>query len=256
VRIKLLPSNCSDPQRLQSLTTFLINDHVAVDAGSLGYALSVEAQRSVRHILISHTHSDHTASLPILVAEVYPLLREPLIVYGSDEVVSVLRAYVFNDQIWPDFARIKLMNGNHPSLEYRIIEPRVSFQVEELRITPIPSNHVVPTTGFVVEDDHSAVIFTSDTYHTEEIWQVADATNNLTAIFVDVSYPNELEALAAASKHLTPQALAEELTKLHRPAQIFAVHIKPQLRSEVIRQLLALNRTDVAVAEIGKEYSW
>lgn len=256
MRIKLLPSNCSDPQRLQSLTTFLINDAVAVDAGSLGYALSVEEQRAVRHILISHTHSDHTASLPILVAEVYPLLREPLIVYGSEEVVSVLRAFVFNDQIWPDFTKINVMNGGSPSLQYWVIKPRVPFEIGDLRITPVSTNHIIPTTGFVVEDDHSAVVFTADTYRTDEIWHVANETENLKAIFVDVSYPNELEELAAVSRHLTPQSLALELNKLTRPAEILAVHIKPQLRSEVIRQLQALNRLDVAVAEIGREYSW
>lgn len=256
MRIKLLPSNCRDPERFQSLTSYLINDSTAIDAGSLGFALSPAEQLAVKNIFISHSHSDHTASLPVLVAEVYPLLSEPITVWATDEVIGVLRRNIFNDEIWPDFTRIVLRNGNGPSLRFRSLQVRQTYTVEGLRICPIPTNHVVPTVGFVVSDQRATVVITSDTYCTDEIWEAANEAENLAAIFVDVSYPNELEDLAAVSKHLTPQSLEKELTKLTHDVPVFAVHIKPQLRDAVIAQLKALGRPNLLVAKIGREYTF
>jgi len=254
MRVRLLPSNLSDPSHLQPLTTFLINDTLAVDSGSLGFALDLESQRGVRKVVVTHTHTDHIASLPIFIAEVFPFLKEPISLYSTAKILGGLRKHVFNDTIWPDFLQIKLLNGNGASLHYSEIDPMVPFEAENLRMMLVPVNHVVPTVGVVIEDDHSAVIFTSDTYHTEEIWKVANATEQLKAIFVDVSYPNEMEALAAASKHLTPQALDIELSKMNREPRVYAVHLKPQFRAQVVQQLAWMNRPNVSVCEIGREY--
>ena len=125
-----------------------------------------------------------------------------------------------------------------------------------LCITRIPVNHTVPTVGLLVEEDRAAVIYTSDTYVTDQLWQVANRTQHLEAIFVDVSYPNELETLAAASRHLTPQSLGSELLKLKRKAEIYCVHIKPGHRDEVLLQLKALQDPRICVAEIGRVYQW
>jgi cAMP phosphodiesterase len=239
---------------LQSLTSFLINGAVAIDAGCIGFALSPAEQLAVKNIFVSHSHSDHTASLPVLVAECYPLLNDPITVWATEEVIEALRRNIFNDEIWPDFTRILLRNGSGPALRFQPLEPRILYTIEGLSIRAIPTNHVVPTVGFLVSDERATVVITSDTYRTDEIWEAANAAENLAAIFVDVSYPNELEDLAAASKHLTPQSLGDELRKLNRQPPIYAVHIKPLLRARVIAQLEALRRANLFVAEIGKEY--
>lgn len=256
MRVKLLPSNCADPDKLQPLTTLLVNDRLPIDAGSIGFALPLEQQRHIRHIIITHAHSDHTASLPIFVAEVFPFLEMPVVVHGLKHTIDSLRTHIFNDSIWPDFEKISISNGAGPALVFDEIVPGVPFEVEGLRITPVLTNHIVPSVGVAVEDDRVTVIFTSDTYHTDEVWQLANRSEKLRAIFVDVSYPNELETLAAASKHLTPQALDQELTKLTRNVPIYAVHLKPQFRTQVVDELSRLNRDNVFVAEIGWEYAW
>jgi cAMP phosphodiesterase len=114
----------------------------------------------------------------------------------------------------------------------------------------------VPNVGLLVQDRRAAVIFTSDTYVTDEIWQTASEIEKLRAIFVDVSYPDELEELAVASKHLTPRTLGSELRKLDRHIPVLAVHIKPSSRDDVVRQLALLNDPRVAAAEIGRVYEW
>jgi cAMP phosphodiesterase len=227
---------------------------LAIDCGSLGFALAPDQIGLIRHIVVTHAHSDHTASLPIYVAEAFTTLEAPINVYGSAEVVSALRQFVFNDQIWPDFEKIPLANGKGPTMQFKTIEVRKTVNIEGFKVTAVPVNHTVPTVGLIIEDEMSAVIFTSDTHSTDEIWEAARGVERLKAIFVDVSYPDELAELAAASKHLTPALLAEELRKLDRDVEIYAVHIKPSNRDEVIRQLGMLGNAQILIGEINRVY--
>jgi hypothetical protein len=71
-----------------------------------------------------------------------------------------------------------------------------------------------------------------------------------------VSYPNELGKLAASSKHLTPELLALELEKLRREVEIYAIHIKPMNRDNVIEQIAALGNSRVSIGEIDRLYEW
>jgi cAMP phosphodiesterase len=254
MRVRLLPSNLSEPSKYQPLTTMLINDVVAVDGGCIGYALGPEAQRQVRSVIITHSHIDHVATLPVFIAENFPFLHQPISVYSTRETIEAMKVHIFNDKIWPDFARIRLFNGNGSGLHYVEIKHLLPFEVEGLRITPVWTNHTVPTTGLAIEDSMSSIIFTADTYHTEEIWHLANRMSNLRAVLVDVSYPNELEQLASDSKHLTPQGLAIEMRKLDRDIQVYAVHLKPQSRERIIGQLEALGRPNIAIGEINREY--
>ena len=256
MRVRLLPSLAGRESQLQALTSFLINDRVSIDGGSIGFALSPEEMGQVRHVVVTHTHSDHHASLPIFVAEAFTALDGPITIYGLPEVVSALREFIFNDRIWPNFEKIPLLNGKPSTIEFQIIEPKQTIEIAGLRVTPIPVNHIVPTVGLMVEDDSAAVIFTSDTYVTEEIWALGRETEQLKAVFVDISFPNELAKLAADSKHLTPELLAGELEKLEREVEVYAVHIKPTNRDQVIQELRSLGNPMVSVAEIDRVYEW
>lgn len=256
MKIKLLPSNTNADGQLQLLTTFLINDHVTIDAGSIAVALTPQEMAQIRHVFLTHSHNDHIASLSIFVAEAYAMLDQPVMVYGIPHVIRALQDFVFNDVIFPDFEKIQLINRNSGTIEYRVVNPRESVTAEGLRVTPIPVNHVVPTCGMMVQDETTTVIFSGDTYKTDELWERASSEENLKAIFVDVSYPNELEWLAQNSGHFTPQALATDLHKLKREAQIFPFHIKPTNREKVIEELYALNDPRITIAEIGRLYEF
>jgi cAMP phosphodiesterase len=256
LKIRLLPSRPETDKQTQLLTSFLINDSLAVDAGNLGFALDLQQQERVRHIVLTHTHMDHIALLPIFIDEVFSRLSSAVQVYALPEAIATLRKCVFNDAIWPNFEKIMLVNGHGPALEFLALQPKVAIKLAGLSVTPIPVNHTIPTVGMLVEDDHAAVIYSSDTYVTNDLWEVASATKRLKAIFVDVSYPNELEELAGISRHLTPQSLGSELKKLKCDAEIHCVHIKPVYRDKVIHQLEALRHPRVFVAEIGKTYQW
>lgn len=254
--VQLLPTAVGDRSQFQPLTTFLVNTTVAIDAGSLGFALTCEELAKVGHVILTHAHMDHVASLPIAMAEVYPLLKRPLRVYATAPVLKAVRDHLFNGVLWPDFSKIKMMGSTQPSLEWVTIRERETFELDGIKFTPVPVSHEVPTIGLIAETDDASVAFTSDTTRTEEIWALASKRPNLKAVFIDCSFPDELEELAVKSGHLTPKMVAEESQKLGTPARIMCVHIKPGMREKVLSQITPHAARGLAAVELGKIYSF
>ena len=68
MKIILIPSSVlGSPEPHQFLSSAVVNDVIAIDGGCLGFFRSAQEQARVRHVLLSHTHMDHLASLPLFV---------------------------------------------------------------------------------------------------------------------------------------------------------------------------------------------
>ena len=143
------------------MTSFLINGHLALDAGSITQALTLPEQRQIDRIVVTHSHLDHTASIPFLVENTFGEKHGGLEILVTPQVMQTVKLHLFNNDTWPDFTRIP--NDFLPALRLRQIEPRQPVPIDGLLLTPIPVRHIVPTHGYVVEDSDGAVIFTSDT---------------------------------------------------------------------------------------------
>ena len=258
MRIQLLPSTFDANGRAtleQRLTCFLIDDCVAVDAGSLAIALSNEQRSRVRDIIVTHPHMDHIASLPIFIDDLYPTLKQPIRIYATPEVINLLERDVFNWNVYPRFSDLK--NDYGPVMEYVPIPASGPFSVAHLTVTAVPVNHIVPTVGLIVSDGQKSVAFSSDTAETEDFWKVLNETPHVDALLIEASFPNRLAKLAAVSRHFTPATLGEELKKLnHNGLDIMTVHMKPAYREEIIEQLNALKIPNLRVMEPGKVYQW
>jgi ribonuclease BN (tRNA processing enzyme) len=256
VKVMLLPSALSDRGlgQDQFLTSYRINDTLAVDVGCLGWAGTVHEQAHIKHILITHTHMDHIASLPIFVENVYQGNKPCVTIHGSEVVLDCLRKDIFNDRVWPDFVRLSAEEA--PFLHLAVLESGKTIELEGLRITPIPVDHVVPTFGFLLEDPGAAVVIVGDTGPTEAIWEYANRAANLKAVFLEATFPDSMASLAAVSKHLTPALFAREVQKLKRRAKVVAVHIKARYRAEVIHEMHALGIPELQIATAGKVYTF
>ena len=222
------------------MTSFLIGDTVAVDAGAITRALSIDEQRTIQHVLVTHTHMDHTASLPFLIENIFGATSEPLTIYCTQSVLGAVRRHLFNNDTWPDFSRIP--NQLYPSVKFEVIEPERPFLITgvpsgNLEVTAIPVNHIVPTHGLLLRQGTTSVMFTSDTGPTERIWEVANATSDLTALITECSFPNRLQEVADVSLHLTPQTLAGELAKLDGAVPVYLYHFKPPYVDELRAEL-------------------
>jgi cAMP phosphodiesterase len=258
VKIQLLPSTFDSQGHAtseQRLTCFLIDECVAVDAGSIALALSVEQREKVRDIIVTHPHMDHIASLPIFIDDLYPTLKGPVRVYATPEVVALLERDIFNWNVYPRFSELK--NDFGRVMEYVPIPIGQEFKVAHLTVTAVDVNHIVPTVGLVVSDGQSTVAFSSDTMETQELWNTINRAPSIQALLIEASFPDSMAQLAEVSRHFTPASLKQELGKLnHNGLDILAVHIKPAYRQIIIDELKALNIPGLGIMEPGKIYNW
>lgn len=254
MQVTLLPSAtpASGADAFQFLTSYLLNDTIAIDAGCVGFHRSPRDQERIRHLFLSHSHIDHVASLPILLENIYTGDNDCVTVHCSPAVRESLQRDIFNERIWPDF--IRMSGSAAPFLKLVEFDDGKPIELEGLRITPVPVNHVVPTHGFIVEDSTSAVVIPTDTGPTEAIWQLANRTPNLKAVFLEATFPNALTWLADLAGHLTPAQFGVEASKVRVPAGFLVVHIKPRHREQVIIELGALGMKNLEIAEPGRVY--
>jgi ribonuclease BN (tRNA processing enzyme) len=117
-------------------------------------------------------------------------------------------------------------------------------------------SHIVPTTGFIVEDKRAAIAFSSDTGPTQRFWELANDTRNLKAVITETSFPNELQDLAHVSGHLTPATLGSELQKLKKDVPVYLYGGKPKHLKLIRRQLRELGRKRMQLLVQGKTYTF
>jgi ribonuclease BN (tRNA processing enzyme) len=255
VKVTLIPSSGSPDgvDQNQYLISYLINDTLAIDAGCIGFYGTPMQQAKIKDVLISHTHSDHVASLAIFVENAFEGGPDPVTVHGSSVVLDGIQRDIFNGRIWPDFIGMSATQG--PFLRINQIESGRTIELQGLRITPVAVDHLVPTLGFVIDDGVSCVVVASDTGPTEEIWKVAHATTRLRAVFLEAAFPNSMTFLANISKHLTPAMFGEEARKLNRnDIDLIVVHIKARYRVQILQELEQLGLPNLVIGRLGETY--
>jgi ribonuclease BN (tRNA processing enzyme) len=258
VKIRVLGCHGSDLvldgyNRHQCRTSgFLINGAVMVDAGTIAAALRLDEIRKIRHILVSHLHFDHIKGLPTLADSLVDAGSEPVSLTSTTSVLDGLTAHIFNNQIYPDF--LQLPDPDKPVYRKVPMDPNSEFQVEGLRVTAVPVNHLVPTVGFLIRDRQSSILYSGDTYVTDEIWAQAAREPTLKAAFIETSFPDEMHELAAVSKHLTPSLFAREFKKIGKPdLPVYVYHLKPRFRQTIERELSKLGIKHLVVLEEDQE---
>ncbi|TKB88826.1 MAG: 3',5'-cyclic-nucleotide phosphodiesterase [Nitrospira sp.] len=145
--------------------SFLLNETLLLDAGTVASKLSLREQGQIRHIILSHLHFDHIKGLPMLADNLSEQMDAPIVVAGLPEVLQGLRRHIFNTDVYPDFFRIP--TPERPTFTSSYLKPGTTYSFSGVDITPILVNHTVPTTGFIVQDRSAAFVYSGDTYSTE-----------------------------------------------------------------------------------------
>jgi ribonuclease BN (tRNA processing enzyme) len=229
------------------LTTFLIDGECALDAGALTDALPLAEQARIRRVLLTHAHFDHIATLPFLAANLHGRLPSPLEILAPESVLEAVRRHVFNDTTWPDFTRFPSVA--RPTIRYRPLAEGRPFAAGSLTITPYAVNHVVPTFGYIVTAGGRSVVFSGDTGPTERLWVAARRARQVRAIFLECSFSDREEGLAADSQHLTPRLVSQELPKLPQRVPVLLYHLKPFSLPRIRREIRAMGEPRLRVLE-------
>ncbi len=219
-----------------NLVTMRLGESVLIDSGSAS-SLTNTDQMDTELVLLTHAHLDHVLELGFLIDAIASQRGTPLKVMGSPACLAIVKTHYMNDLIWPDFSGISTVYG--PALEYsELIDGEWMELPSGIEALPVPVNHGAGARGFLFRSSQGAIVYSGDTGPTEEIWKIASDLENLTAIIVEVSFPDRLSNVALASDHLCPELLLAEMEKLGRDeVPIYAFHLKPWFRHEIERDL-------------------
>lgn len=240
MRIQVL--GCSGSIAAGSRTTsFLVDDDVLVDAGTGVGDLPLEALAKIEHILVTHSHLDHTLSIGLLADSVLRARRSagraPIWVHALPETLHALRTHMFNGVIWPDFTR--LPSAEHPVLAFTPIAIGETIAIGGKRFEVLPAEHTVPACGFGLDGgDAGWWIFTGDTGPNPRLWErLADL--KVAHLVIETAFGDDERQIARISRHLCPSALFHELKKLGGSVDVHITHIKPGEKEAVMAEVSA-----------------
>jgi 3',5'-cyclic-nucleotide phosphodiesterase len=232
---------------------FVLDERLAIDAGSLTSGLDLSLQYKLEAVLVSHSHLDHIRDLATIADNRAQHGCPPLEIVGTRPTLDILRKHFFNDLLWPDFSAIP--SKREPTIVYRALKPEVRAEVAGFVVRAIAVTHTIDTSAFVIEKNGAAVAYSGDTGPTDRLWEVLNEQKDLRALLMEVSFPNEAQRVATLSGHHTPQTLIKDLEKYVRPKELptLLYHIKPAFQSEVERQCAKLKGVNLSVLTLGEQ---
>lgn len=224
--IKVLGASGSKGKGLNT-TSFQIYKDIVVDAGNIINSLGEEAA-FINHIFLTHTHADHISDLPFIIETFYEQRKTPLTIYGLKETIEVIQKHSFNDVVWPDFTKIKMLGSEEFSLILKPIEINEEIKIHNYTIKAIPANHIDGACGYVISKNSNAFLISGDTFLNPALVDEINNNEEIKALLIECSFPDEMNKLAETTKHLTPFYINELLKDVKRNnLLIFYYHLKP-----------------------------
>jgi cAMP phosphodiesterase len=235
-------------------SSFLVGDTLAIDAGAITSGLSLDEQARIDSVLVSHPHMDHIRDLATLADNRCQQGGSTLDIVGVPATIEALRVHFFNDVIWPDFTKIDAKDG--PTVRFVEVHPNRVAEVNGYEVTPVMVNHTVDTSAFIIRQNARSIVYGGDTGPTDELWTRINALDDLQALMMEVSFPNDESELAFQSRHLTPDTLSVELGKLELSEElpILLYHIKPTFEAKVLRKLAAIRGRNLQILQLQDEF--
>eukprot|EP01036_Dinobryon_divergens_P010806 gene10806-14499_t len=127
-------------------TSFLIDDDVLIDAGTGVGDLALEEMRGINHVLLTHSHLDHVAALPLMIDAIASQRTSPVKIHALAGTIAALKTHIFNNVIWPDFSRIPTPQA--PFITFHEIQVGQTLDFTGKRIEVLPAVHTVPAVGY------------------------------------------------------------------------------------------------------------
>jgi 3',5'-cyclic-nucleotide phosphodiesterase len=232
---------------------FLLDERLAIDAGSLTSGLDLKLQYQLEAVLVSHSHLDHIRDLATIADNRAQFGCKPLVVAGTKTTIAVLKKHFFNGLLWPDFSVIP--SKKHPTILYQVLELEKRAEVAGFGVRAIAVTHTIDTSAFIIDKNGASVAYSGDTGPTNRLWKVLNAEKDLRALLMEVSFPNEEQRLATVSGHHTPQTLLPDLKKYKSPKDLptLLYHIKPAFQSIVEKQCSKLKGVELTVLTLGEQ---
>lgn len=236
-------------------SSFLLDGKVAIDAGAVTSMLTLDEQHGIETVLVSHAHLDHVRDLATLADNRCQQGGPTLVIAAIPETIEVLRRHFFNDLLWPDFSKIPA-GPNGMTIEFRPLTPEKPMEVSGMTVTPVLVSHTIDAAGFLIETPTGSIGYSGDTGPTQRFWEKLNERQDLRALLMEISFPDEHHKLAQVSGHHTPETLEQELHKLrdHRALPVLLYHIKPVFESRVEKELSRIRDRNLDICRLGDQF--
>ncbi len=235
-------------------SAFVLDERLAIDAGSLTSGLDLKGQMQLEACLISHAHLDHIRDLATIADNRCQADTEPLIVGATKATIDALKKHFFNNIIWPDFSVIP--SKENPAIKFVEMELEKPMDFVGYKVRAVGVSHTIDTCGFILESKGGALAYSGDTGPTERFWELLNETPNLKALLCEVSFPDREQRLATVSGHHTPRTLITDIKKLAHPKDVptLLYHIKPVFQREVEQQCAKLKGVNLAITALDDRF--
>ncbi len=218
-------------------TSFALNKTNVIDAVNLLEALGEESIH-VKNIWLTHQHLDHIVDIAYIIDNYYGIRKDTINILGTKGTIESIKKHFLNDEVWPDFSKIKLSN-NETVVKYTEIELDKEYKISvNESIKAFKTDHTDSSCGYIYKRDNSGILITADTCNIDNAILEIENDRDIQSVLIECSFPNHLEELAKNSKHLTPKMLFEQLKNLKRKDfQLYINHIKPSFILQIAQEI-------------------
>ena len=236
-------------------TSFLIDEDILVDAGTGVGDLSLEEMGRIDHVLLTHSHLDHVAALPLMVDATASKRTRPLKIHALCGTIDALKAHIFNDVIWPDFSRIPTVEA--PFISFHELQTGQTLQLGSKLIEVLPAVHTVPAVGYAITTGNGCWVFSGDTERNPALWQRINELN-VAMLVIETAFSNREKDLAKRSLHLSPMVLADELDCIARGKNfpIYITHTKPAETELIMAEIQRFDETAAFSVNVTHDIRW
>ena len=236
-------------------TSFLIDGEILVDAGTGVGDLTLEEMAKIDNVLLTHSHLDHVAALPLMVDAIASQRSGPLKVHALGKTIEALKQHIFNNIIWPDFTTIPSVEA--PFVSFHEIRVGQTLQFGDKYVEVLPAVHTVPAAGFAVTAGHGCWIFTGDTERNPALWARINKLN-VAMLVIETAFSNREKDLARRSLHLSPGVLAAELDCISKGKQfpIYITHTKPAETEMIMAEIQRFDQTQPFGLNVTHDIRW
>ncbi|MCJ0765800.1 3',5'-cyclic-nucleotide phosphodiesterase [Variovorax terrae] len=236
-------------------TSFLIDGEVLVDAGTGVGDLTLDEMRGIDHVMLTHSHLDHVAALPLMVDAIAAQRTTPLQIHALAGTIAALKAHIFNNIIWPDFSRIPTPEA--PFISFHEIQVGQILQLKGKLFEVLPAVHTVPAVGYAVTQGRGCWVFTGDTERNPAFWRRVNQLN-VAMLVIETAFSNREQELAHRSLHLSPHALADELDLIGKGKNypIYITHTKPAETELIMAEIQRFDQTQPFGPNVTHDIRW
>ena len=234
------------------LTSLVIDGTLVIDAGGLTSALSVQRQKKIKAVLLTHHHFDHTRDLVTLAANAGYYWQGQVEVYGLRYTLDRVTECLLDGKMYINF--LEYPSKERPCLLLRSIEPYEQKDIAGYKVLAVPSTHPVPCLGYQVSSPQGKSLFyTGDaTVGISQYWEYVSPQLLITEITGLNKYGDWLKKTG----HLCAALLKEELIQFRQLKgylpRVIVIHLGNAFEKEIEREVAEVAQQ--LEADIGLGY--